>query len=140
MKVLVCGGRRFAFVPTPEERHHWPEATLEIFNKQYRFLHDWLNQYHKEHQVTELIHGAARGADEAAGVWAWITNGILARPFPADWDTHGKSAGFIRNQQMLFEGHPDVVIAFPGGSGTKDMCRKASRAGVEVIEVIYDKG
>lgn len=36
---------------------------------------------------------------------------------------------------MLKEGKPDLVIAFPGGNGTKDMVTKARKAGIEVIEV-----
>lgn len=31
---------------------------------------------------------------------------------------YGKAAGAIRNQQMLDEGKPDLVVAFKGGRGT----------------------
>jgi predicted Rossmann-fold nucleotide-binding protein len=55
--------------------------------------------------------------------------------FPANWPKHGKGAGFIRNQQMLNEGKPDLMIAFPGGKGTADMIEKAIKAGIKVIEV-----
>ncbi len=51
----------------------------------------------------------------------------------ADWTTHGRAAGPIRNARMLAEYHPDLVIAFPGGRGTLDMVSKAERAGVAVI-------
>jgi len=36
---------------------------------------------------------------------------------------------------MLDEGKPDLVVAFPGGGGTKDMVRRAVKAGVSVHEV-----
>lgn len=36
---------------------------------------------------------------------------------------------------MLDEGKPDLVVVFPGGTGTADMVRRAKKAGVEVIEV-----
>jgi UDP-N-acetylmuramoylalanine-D-glutamate ligase len=55
--------------------------------------------------------------------------------YPADWKLHGKSAGHIRNQQMLDESKPDIVIAFPGGRGTANMIKRAKKAGVEVFQV-----
>ncbi len=48
-------------------------------------------------------------------------------------DKYGKSAGSIRNQQMIDEGKPDLVVAFPGGFGTKDMVRRAKKHNIEVI-------
>jgi hypothetical protein len=36
---------------------------------------------------------------------------------------------------MLGQGHPDLVVAFPGGRGTADMVRRANAAGVRVMEV-----
>jgi hypothetical protein len=36
---------------------------------------------------------------------------------------------------MLDEGKPDLVVAFPGGGGTKDMITRALGAGVSVHEV-----
>jgi hypothetical protein len=53
-----------------------------------------------------------------------------------DWKTHGKAGGPIRNQMMLDDYKPQVVIAFPGGSGTADMVRRAhATQGIDVIEV-----
>jgi hypothetical protein len=80
-----------------------------------------------------VIEGGARGADRAAADWA-VGRGMELLEFPADWTTHGKAAGPIRNQQMLEEGRPDLVVAFAddlGASrGTKDMVTRAHRAGV----------
>lgn len=36
---------------------------------------------------------------------------------------------------QLEEGHPDIVIAFPGGRGTANMVAQARKAGVRVVEV-----
>lgn len=33
------------------------------------------------------------------------------------------------------EGKPDLVVAFPGGSGTADCVRRAKAAGVEVLVI-----
>lgn len=112
-KVLVCGGRDF-------------QNTV--------YLYTVLDDFHKAYQIGAVIEGGARGADRIAGYWA-RKNKIDLLIFPADWKTYGKAAGAIRNQQMLDEGKPDVVIAFAGGTGTADMVKRAKAAGVEVIEV-----
>lgn len=85
---------------------------------------------------TIVIHGAAPGADSLAGACARLA-GLEVESYPADWKQYGKAAGTIRNTQMLVEGKPDIVYAFPGGSlnetkGTKNMVKQAREAGVEV--------
>ena len=110
MRVLVSGGRNFS-------------AHDRVFNV--------LDDIHAEFNIDHIIHGNARGADRLAGEWAKL-NGVEQTPYPPDWDTHGKAAGHIRNQQMLDEGHPDLVIAFTGGRGTKSMIEKAAKAGVNI--------
>jgi len=37
---------------------------------------------------------------------------------------------------MLKDGRPDIVLAFPGGTGTADMMRRARAAGVRVVEPV----
>lgn len=81
-----------------------------------------------------IIHGAARGADSLAQDWAVATNTSVAS-FPADWRGLGIKAGGMRNLQMLVEGKPDLVVAFPGGGGTEDMRRQARQNGVPVVTV-----
>lgn len=52
---------------------------------------------------------------------------IPVRIYEADWKTHGKAAGPIRNRHMVEMAGPDaVVIAFPGGKGTES-CVAAAR-------------
>jgi len=115
MRWLVCGGRNFSdfsFVcKTLDEiadTHGWPRT---------------------------IIHGGAKGADTLAGEFAGLFESIRVEVFRAEWDKYGPKAGSIRNQQMIDEGRPDLVIAFPGGAGTADMVRRARNAGIEVIEV-----
>lgn len=83
--------------------------------------------------ITHVIEGGARGADILAREWA-LSRLIPLTTYNADWNTHGKAAGVIRNQKMLDEGKPDLVVAFPlaKSSGTWDMVRKAKAANVEV--------
>ncbi len=85
-------------------------------------------------QKDTIITGGAKGADALAHAWA-LANGVRCKVFMADWLGHGKSAGPRRNERMLREGKPDLVLAFPGGRGTADMVRRAEKAGVQVVAV-----
>jgi hypothetical protein len=111
MRVLVCGGR------------DWSD----------RWLYEVLDKLHKEYAFDVVIEGDAKGADRMAGYWARKRK-IDNLKFPADWNKYGKAAGTIRNQQMLDEGKPDLVVAFPTdrSRGTWHMIRIAQDAGVEV--------
>lgn len=62
-------------------------------------------------------------------------NCIPCLNYPANWSKYKKKAGPIRNQQMLDEGKPDLVVAFSGGTGTADMVHRAKVANVKVIEI-----
>ena len=113
MRVLVCGGRDFE----PEYRL---VAALSVLHGQYNF--------------SVLIEGDARGADRMAGAWA-DDNGVQKETYQADWKRFGRGAGYVRNRQMLDEGRPELVIAFPGGRGTRMMIELAKEAGINVIEL-----
>lgn len=63
-------------------------------------------------KVTLVVSGAARGADILGEKWA-KENNIQTLIFPADWDKHGKRAGFIRNEDIIR--NCDGVIAFWDG-------------------------
>ena len=84
-------------------------------------------------QGTPLAHGAAPGADRIADKVGRSLH-LIVVPFPADWQRHGNGAGPIRNQRMLDEFRPTLVIAFPlpESVGTWDMVRRAKAKGVEV--------
>lgn len=111
-RVLVCGGRDYG------DR-----------DRLFRIL----DAAHAANPIVTLIHGNARGADQLADDWAMGKCETLT--FTPAWEEHGRSAGPKRNQKMLDEGKPDIVIAFPGGRGTADMIRRAEKAGVPVVRV-----
>jgi hypothetical protein len=113
MKVIVCGGRKF---------------------HDYDALERYLDMLHALHRFTLVIHGDARGADSLAKYWANQRH-IESHAYPADWDTFKRSAGPIRNKKMLDQGQPNLVVAFPGGEGTKDMMKQARTAGVPVLDL-----
>jgi len=75
-----------------------------------------------------IVHGGARGADQMAGAWA-RKYGLTEEVFPAQWSTHGRRAGFVRNTEMVAT-MPDVCLAFirngsRGASMTADLAEKA---------------
>lgn len=120
MKVLVCGGRDF--------------TDRDLFSRTMAEFKPVPITDAAEHKI---IHGGASGADTLAREWADCF-GVPYREFPADWKAYGRAAGPIRNQRMIDEGKPDLVIAFPGGRGTADMVKRAEAAGIEVRRVTSD--
>lgn len=89
----------------------------------------------REEGVT-LVHGAAQGVDRicariGAG-WGWTIE-----PHPAQWTTHGKAAGPLRNMEMVDLG-ADVLLAFPvlheANKGTLHCTDYARRKGMRIYE------
>lgn len=114
MRVLVCGGRDYAFPA---------------------FVWGELAKLRAVHGEIIVIQGGAAGADYFAREWCFRSKPAVEMiNVPADWKTHGKAAGPLRNQRMIDEHKPDLVLAFPGGRGTADMIKRAIAAGIEVRE------
>jgi hypothetical protein len=62
-------------------------------------------------EITEVVSGCARGVDLLGERWA-KENGIPIAQMPAEWEKHGKVAGFIRNREMVeYVGQDGGVIA-----------------------------
>jgi hypothetical protein len=103
-KLIIAGGRDF----TDYERTR--KAILELAEGQYLHLN------------VSLVSGMARGAD-AMGVLFAKRYGVQLHEFPADWGTHGKAAGFIRNTAMA--DFADGLLAFWDGQskGTAHMIK-----------------
>lgn len=112
-RVIVCGGR-------------------DYFDR--RSLYMVMDAAHRACPIELLIAGGAAGADALAVDWAGMA-GVKSKVFPADWEGEGRAAGPKRNQRMLDEGKPHMVIAFPGGRGTADMVRRARSADVPVTVI-----
>lgn len=112
MRILVCGGRNY--------------------NDRVKF-NQVMNEYLIDADLT-IIEGGAIGADYLAFEWA-VRNNIEVEEYRAPWEAYGAKAGPIRNQKMLDNGKPDLVIAFPGKKGTADMVNRAKKAGVPVREI-----
>lgn len=112
-RVLVCGGRRYY------DRDR---------------LFSVLDYYQSQQAFDVVIHGNATGADLLAGQWA-TARGVPVQAYPAEWDLYGRAAGHIRNAQMIAEGKPTIVVAFPGGPGTTNMKRQAREVRIPVLEI-----
>ena len=122
MRILVCGGRDF------DDYNLLSQTLHEVVQSAVKSPQD--NIY----KDTIIIHGWAKGVDAMADRWA-LTNKINIERYAADWSKYGRAAGPIRNEVMLREGEPDLVVAFPGGRGTANMIAQAKAAGVEVREI-----
>ena len=83
-----------------------------------------------------LVSGAASsGPDDMIIRWC-KENNYPCFEMPADWDTHGKSAGFIRNREMrLVCSH---ALGFWDGlsPGTQEMIEGCMSAGIELATII----
>ena len=118
IRILVCGGRDFS-----------DAARMTAV----------LDDLRQRRGIGKIIAGDARGADALARRYA-KRRGIPVAIYEAEWALHGPAAGPIRNRRMLQEADPDVVVAFPGGRGTRDMVEQANAAGIEVIQVALERG
>lgn len=103
MKLIIAGGRNY-----------W--LTKEDFFQ--------LDHLHAACPVTEVACGLALGADVCGKVWA-IMHGIPVKDFPAEWNIHGKGAGYLRNADMAK--YAEALAIFPGGKGSENMLELATQ-------------
>lgn len=118
MQLLVCGGRYF-------------DDKSKAFSA--------LDLLHAHKPITMVVHGACPvghgGADMLADAWAWERD-ILCCAVPINqWlDGPWPGCGRARNIRMWtkYRKTVDGGVAFPGGFGTKHMCRLMEDDGIEV--------
>ena len=109
--VLVTGSSKLTAV-----EREWAENAVS------RELKGVIDQEGGAHKV-HVVHGNAWGVDKAAHKAAEAMNTAQISVFQAQWSTHGKSAGMIRNRVMMdfvaYQPHEAVVLAFlPKGTMT----------------------
>ena len=112
MRVLVCGSRNW------EDGDHIYKVLKAM-----------------RPQTKLIIQGGCKGAD----LYALQAAKELRIPyvtFEADWKTHGKAAGPIRNAKMLRDAKPTIVLIFHEefklGTGSRDMYDRAFFAGIPI--------
>ena len=108
MKLIIAGGRNYKLTAKDVE-------TLDSLQR----------------CIEEIVSGGALGADKSGESYAFYKK-IPVKRFPADWQTHGRAAGPIRNKAMAE--YADAVALFPGGKGTDSMFREAKAAGLTIYD------
>lgn len=115
MRVIIAGGRDFT---------------------DYTLLKYTCQKLLPNKEVVEIVCGKARGADALGEKFAKEKD-YHVKPFPANWDLYGKSAGYKRNEQMAQ--YADWLIAFWDGKskGTKHMIDLAESYYLKVFIISY---
>lgn len=112
--VLVTGGRDYSDVAT---------------------VFDCLTELNSQFERMIVVHGDAAGADTLAyDVCREV--GIEQVRVPAAWNRYHKGAGPVRNRLMLDLFPIDVVLAFPGGTGTTNMCDQSRLRNIPVLQPV----
>lgn len=106
-RIIVCGGRDLT---------------------DYELVHTEISLYRRHDPI--IVHGDYRGADKLTDRAAKEL-GLAVEPHPAMWELYGAAAGPKRNEEMAQAG-ADLLIAFPGGNGTRDMVHRAKAHGISV--------
>ena len=117
MKVIVAGTRTFS-------------------NK--NLLFEVLADLDDLFEFDEIVSGKARGADTLGEAYA-KKHDIPVKPFPANWEEYGRSAGSKRNELMAQ--YADVCVVFWDGesNGSRNMIKNAIKYGLHLVVIRYDK-
>ena len=68
----------------------------------------------------EVVSGTARGADRLGEKYAKL-RGLPVKKFQANWELHGKSAGYKRNKQMAVYADAAIVFHMNNSRGSQHM-------------------
>lgn len=82
-----------------------------------------------------VVCGEANGADRLGKQWA-LEHGIDVISMPADWDHYGKSAGYIRNEEMAKVSTHCILFWDGISKGTKHMLDLAKKYKLNLRVVI----
>ncbi len=110
MKFVITGGR-------------------DLNDETLRFLA--LSDIHQMTEITEVIHGGAKGADSLVAKWA-KASGVQQTVSKPDWARFRIGAA-VKNNQPMVDMQPDAVVAFPGGKGTADLNHRAEKTGLNIV-------
>jgi len=121
MKCIIAGGRDF-----------------DDYNRLVRVMNKC------PYEITEVVCGKARGADSLGEKWA-LSREIKVSYFIPDWESLGKRADFVRNNDVVEYACKDgvdkaLLVAFwdKKSKGTKSMIELATKKGMLVKVVKYN--
>lgn len=117
MKVIIAGSRSFVGI-------------------NHKYLAEFLDNVEKQITITTVISGAAKGGDRWGEELAEVNNWNLDSR-PAKWKIHGKSAGMIRNREMLKEADAVIIMWDGSSAGSLDMGLLALGKGIPVFLYCY---
>lgn len=126
IRMIVAGGRTFSDYET-------------LANSIEAYLHG-LNIFYDQ---LEIVSGGCAGVDLLGERFA-EERGIPVIRFPAEWKKYGRSAGVIRNQEMVNYAADGttrgILVAFWDGKskGTGYTVGYSKKAGIEVKIFLYD--
>ncbi len=83
-------------------------------------------------EITKVISVMAKGVDSLGERWAH-NNNIGIHLCPANWNKHGKSAGYIRNTEMADIADALVVIIEGESRGSTHMLNIATKKGLQIF-------
>lgn len=117
-RVIIAGGRDF--------------SDYKLLKRKVLF---YTKEANKDNLIV-IVSGKAKGADSLGEKLAKEIGWKIIE-YPADWDTNGKSAGYIRNVEMAK--NADALIGFWDGKsrGTKHMIDTAEKNNLLVRVVNY---
>lgn len=83
-------------------------------------------------EISRIISGGAKGPDKFGERYA-EQHCIPFTVYPAEWEIHGKSAGFIRNTEMAQNADALVAVWDGKSRGTFHMIQEARKRGLKVF-------
>lgn len=131
IKIIIAGSREF--------------NNFDILDKEsVKIIKQFKSEgYNTSRSNITIVSGTARGADRLGEEFAHHY-GLYLHQFPAQWNLHGRVAGYIRNKDMTryaSDSELGILIAFWDGTskGTKHMIDLANQFELKVFVVKYNE-
>lgn len=130
-KVIIAGSRGRYGVG---REHLLSQEHKDLFHSDYWHV---LSLLERKEDIQFVTGACPSGADQLAYYLATNSSSTReAKSFPADWDTHKRAAGMIRNSEMAK--YADALILFWDGKspGSKNMLECAKKEKLMIRQII----